>query len=226
MNIKLGGTPVERWAGANTSLKQGRRPEASYPLYWLAPCKDLGARRVRLSSLCSIAGAKPKHEEDSNIYHYPATGRLVKYVLSLLGLESWGKKEPAIRVIRIDGKYFVEQGHKYLRMAQAFNLETVSVKVVEYSYELLKRKMKVFKYPDLELVAITTSQKGTHSYQGVSAEQVEVLLKEHKIPLVDQTVVMAKACSGIPNPTVRRNDRSVAMQRSTGNRPQLTLIKR
>lgn len=209
----------------NSAPDDCERPEKSYPLYWLAPGRDLGVRRVRLGSLCSLAGAPVKCAHDSNIYHYPRTARFVKYIFSLLGLESRGQKEPAIRVAKIDGKYFVEQGHKLLQLANAFKLEYVSVKVVEYGYEILKRKMQVLKYPDLELVAIATGQKGTFSYQGVSAEQVDVLLKHHRIPLVDHSVAMTKACSGAPAVTLRRQGRTEGPA-AAGNRPQLTLIKK
>lgn len=227
MMTKLSGSSLGKLISylRNVAPEGCERPEKSYPLYWLAPGKDLGVRRVRLSSLCSLAGVAAKYAHDSNIYHYPKTSKLVKYILSILGLENRGQKEPALRVVKIDGKYFVEQGHKLLQLAKALDLEYVSVKVVEYGYEILKRKMQVLKYPDLEMVAIATGQKGSYSYQGVSAENVDVLLKQHRIPLVDHTVVMAKACSGAPAIASRRQGRSDGTRTATrGRRPQLTLI--
>lgn len=201
------------------------KPEKIYPLYWLAPARDLGVRRIRVSSLCSLVGAAAKCAHDSNIYHYPKLCRIVKYVLMALGLEAKGQKEPAIKVVKIGGKYFVERGHRFLLLAKALNLDYVSVRIMEYCYENLKRNMQVLKYPDLEIVAIAAGQKGSYNYLGVSAENADVLLKQHRIPLVDHTAVMAKACSGAPAITLRRRDRDGSTPAALGNRPQFTVIK-
>lgn len=207
----------------NITPKDCVRPEAAYPLYWLAPNRDLGIRRVRLSSLCTITAAAPKPVQDSNIYHYPQYSGLVKYLLSFLGLESSDKKDPAIRVIKICGKYFVEQGQKALRVARALGLDYVSVKVVEYNYENLRRRMQLLKYPDVEIVAVATGQKGSYSYQGISAEHAAVLLKQHRVPLADHTLVEVKACSGAPAVTPGRPNKS--SRQVSGKRSKLTLVK-
>ena len=207
----------------NNAAKDCGRPEAAYPLYWLAPHKDLGVRRVSLSSLTNIATSAPKRVQECNIYHYPQNTGLVKYLLSFLGIECSGKKDPAVRVIKICGKFFVEQGHKALQIALALGLDYVSVKLVEYNYENLRKRMQLLKYPDVEIVAIATGQKGSYSYQGISPEHAAVLLKDHRVPLADHTVVEAKACSGAgPVPGSRSNR---AGRQNGGNRPKLTLVK-
>lgn len=211
----------------NAAPEGWERPEKNYPLYWLAPGKDLGIRRVRLSLLCSLAGVATARAYDSNIYHYPKSSKLTRYMFSLLGLECRGQKEPAIRVVKIEGKYFVEQGHKLLQLARTLDMEYVSAKVVEYGYEVLKRKMQVLRYSDLEMVAIATGRNGSYSYQGVSAEHVDVLLKQHRVPLVDHTIVMANACSGATAIASRRQGRPNGKPNNARNhRPQLTLVSK
>ena len=222
---EIKGTSPDKTTGCLKNIALGKRgkPEKVYPLYWLAPGRDLGARLVRTAFLCQSVGIPVKHVQDSNICHYPSGTRIVKYMLNLLGLGFGGSKGPAIRVVKINGEFFVERGHRLLLLAQALKLDYIPVRIVEYSYELLKRKMQIFKYPDLEIVGIAAGQKDGYDYQGVSAENADVLLKHHRVPLVDHTAPPLGESPGAP--PGHRNRRRGAPAPS-GKRPGLTVIKK
>jgi|GEM_PF-5129116 len=222
---EIKGTSPDKTTGCPKNIIQRKRgkPEKVYPLYWLAPSRDLGARLVRTAFLCQSVGIPVKHVQDSNICHYPGGTRIVKYVLNLLGMGFGGSKEPVIRVVKINGEFFVERGQRLLLLAQALKLDYIPIRIVEYSYEFLKRKMQIFKYPDLEIVGIAAGQKGGYDYQGVSAENANVLLKHHLVPLVDHTAPPLEESPGAP--PSRRNRRRGAPVPS-GKHPGLTVIKK
>lgn len=155
-----------------------KRPENNYPLYWLAPSVDRGLQRIRLRTICN---AKSTHDKISNIYHYPKLSRFLTFVLSFVGLMPRPGKDPLVRVVKIEGRYIVEQGQQGVRLAAILNLEYVMAKVVEYDYASLKKRMRVFMYQDGAIVGVAGSKKGVYNYHGLCPVNVEVLVHRHKV---------------------------------------------
>ncbi|MCL6507304.1 MAG: hypothetical protein K6T59_09775 [Bryobacteraceae bacterium] len=93
-----------------------------------------------------------------------------------------------VRVAKIDGRYIVEQGQKGIRLAALFNRDWVVARVVEYDYTSLKKRMRVFVHQDGSIVGVAGRDKGSYSYHGLCAANVEVLLKNHRVPCEDLVV--------------------------------------
>lgn len=164
------------------------KPESSYPLYRLAPSRDLGVRRVRLSSLAGTAAAKVDtrgRKAEGTVLNFPKPGRLLAAILSFLGLESDGHREPEVRVAIVQGKYIVEKGRQKLALASAIGLDYVCARVTEYDYDALKKRMRVFRFQEGTMVGVLAGDRKRYSYHGVGVDDLDLLLGRHRIPFID-----------------------------------------
>lgn len=164
------------------------KPESSHPLYRLAPARDLGVRRVRLSSLIESSDKKegPSGGKfEGAVLNFPKPGKALAAILSFWGLESDGRREPEVRVARVQGKYIVEKGRQSLALASAMGLDYICARVTEYDYDTLKKKMRVFRFPEGTMVGVPTGDRKRYSYHGVDAGELDLLLGRHRIPLID-----------------------------------------
>lgn len=155
-----------------------RRPENNYPLYWLAPSVDRGLQRVRLRS---VYRGGLKHDDISNIYHYPKYSKFLTFALSFIGLAPRPGREPLVRVIRIEGRNIVEQGQRGVRLAALLNQDYVIARVVDFDYASLKKRMRVFMHQDGAIVGVAGTKKGVYNYHGLCPENVEVLIERHNV---------------------------------------------
>lgn len=69
-----------------------------------------------------------------------------------------GKKSP-VRVARIEGKNIIEGGLHWVRLAALLNLTLLPVRVVEYDYISLRKRMFVTVQREGALVGITSREK-------------------------------------------------------------------
>ncbi|MCL6558282.1 MAG: hypothetical protein K6U74_05675 [Firmicutes bacterium] len=175
--------------------RAGSKEEVNhYPLYRLAPSRDLGVRRVRLSSISdAVLINQPDSVKDHNhkVFHYPKPGKFMSAILTLCGLESEGRRKPVVRVAKIEGAYYIEQGQQWLALAVFLRREYICAGVVEYDYSALKKKMRIFRYPEGIMVGVANGKKGSYSYHGVSPADLNHLLKRHRIVFEDRTAVSA-----------------------------------
>lgn len=157
-----------------------RRPERNYPLYWLAPTVDRGAKRVQLNHLIiGESGPAP----DSKIYYYSKFSKLIVLLLSLAGFKQREGKEPRVRLARIEGCYVVEKGHYGIRLAAFLGRDYVLARVIEYDYASLKKNMFVQLNVYGGIVGVAGGENGTYRYYGVCPENLEVLISRHNVPV-------------------------------------------
>ncbi|MCL6635110.1 MAG: hypothetical protein K6T29_05000 [Peptococcaceae bacterium] len=170
-------------------LRRGElKGSGGFPLYRLAPARDLGVRRVRLSSLTGgcAPGAGPRGKKDARaVLHFPRPGGLAASFLALLGLEPGGTEALPVRVARVQGSYVVEKGWGRLLLASLLGLEYVCARVVEYDYGALKKNMRVFRFPEGVMVGVVSAGGKRCSYHGVEAGDLDLLLTRHGVPFVD-----------------------------------------
>lgn len=195
-----------------------KKPKYEYPLYWLAPTIDRGLKNI---SVGSIFKETFNHNSESNLFHYPGTPKHLKFVLSILGLDPCKRKEPLVRVARIDGQYMVEQGQKWVRLAAFLNLCYIPVRVVEYDYASLKKRMHILKQPNGALVGVTAGQKGNCNYYGIFPAQLDVLVRSHRIPGEDLSAVTMQKSAVVGMGRMPASEGKAAK-----NRSNLVLIKK
>lgn len=167
-----------------------KKPKYDYPLYWLAPAIDRGLKYVRLGSF--LKEDVPKHSGKSNIFHFPGMPGLLKAVLSLIEFGLRKGKDPHIRIARIDGQFMVERGHLWMRLAALLGLDYIRVKIVEYDFGSLKKRMHILKQPNGTLVGVSGARKGICNYYGIYPAQLEVLVRCHRVPCEDQTAITVR----------------------------------
>jgi hypothetical protein len=167
-----------------------KKPKYDYPLYWLAPAIDRGLKYVKVATF--LKEDTPGHKGKSNIFHFPWVPGPLKGVLSLIGLGLRGGKAPHIRIARIDGQFMVERGHFWMRLAALLGLDYIRVKVVEYDFGSLKKRMHILKQPNGALVGVSGGRKGRCSYYGIYPAQLDVLVRCHRVPCEDQTVITVR----------------------------------
>lgn len=194
-----------------------KKPKYDYPLYWLAPTIDRGLKNVSVGSI--FKGAF-KHDGESNLFHFPRMSKNLKSVLSIIGLEPRKDKQPLIRVARIEGRYMVERGWHWVRLAALLNLGYVSVRVVEYDFTSLKKRMHILKQPNGAIVEVTGGKKGNSNYYGIFPAQVEVLVRSHRVPYEDHSAVT------IQEPAVNMGRMPATEGKAAKNRSKLILIKK
>lgn len=199
------------------TVADSKKPKYEYPLYWLSPTIDRGLKNVSVGSI--FKGAF-KHDGDSNLFHFPSTSKYLKFILSIIGLEPRRDKQPLIRVARIEGQYMVERGWHWVRLAALLNLGYVSVRVVEYDFTSLKKRMHILKQPNGAIVEVAGSKKGSSNYYGIFPAQVEVLIRSHRVPCEDHSAVT------LQRPAVNMGRMPAPEGKAAKNRSKLVLIKK
>jgi hypothetical protein len=115
----------------------------------------------------------------------PRVPKFLKSILPCIGLAPGKSKNTPILVAKLDGHYIIEGGAQRLWLAGLLNLEYVTVRLVEYDYKSLIRRMRVHTYPNFNLVSVTANREGRCANYGAGPEQIEVLLNRYKVPFED-----------------------------------------
>lgn len=194
-----------------------KNPKLDYPLYWLAPAIDRGAKYVKIRSMYKEA---PRYEAKSNLFHLPGTYGILKFVLSVMGLGPREGKKPRIKVARIEGGYMVERGQHWVRLAALINPDYVYARVVEYDFISFKKRMHVLQQPNGAIVGVTGGQKGRIDYYGIYPAQLDVLVRCHRVPSEDRSVV------ALQEPAVGMGRVPAPGGQATKSRSNLVLLKK
>jgi|GEM_PF-5966798 len=165
---------------------------AGYPLYRLAPSRDLGVRRVRLSFLIGMTRAEPGRSRGkkagNTVLNFPKPGKPAALVLTWLGLEPGAAGEPPVRVARVKGDYIVEKGWERLILASVLGLDYICARVTEYDYEVFLKKMRVFRFPEGTMVGVLSGNGKRYVYHGVGDGDLSLLLGRYRVTIIDRTV--------------------------------------
>ncbi|MFZ5651501.1 MAG: hypothetical protein ACOY4I_11690 [Bacillota bacterium] len=189
-----------------------------YPLYWLAPSVDYKTRRIRIGSLLKSTS---KHDRDNKTINYPIKTGIFKYLLPLLGLDPCEKKQVAVQIARLEDNFIVENGMLRLRLAMLLNLDCVAVRLREYDYLSLKKRMHIHRGPDINVAGVARKNGSGYDYYGISPAQVEVLTRSYRVPLADQVMQTAQESVAGMAQEMCNGDREVVQKHK-----KLVLIKK